>query len=438
MKPSPTGGSMHHRLTRSLPIFLALLISLTILLAPVPATVVAEGIAGQLSASSTSVAAGSTVTITFSAVPAVNVSAYQVNVNFDTAKFEYVSGQDLTGLNGGNSIDNNGGSIGVFAYGDTDVPNISRLCRLTFRAKAEGEAVFSSSGAVINSQNPPDSAVKVAVTPPGATAETPMPTNAATTAATTPTEATLELTSGTFTVVPIPDSLQTPTGFYRTAVAVGGLQMEAFKSSKGDMILLYLDNDFAGTQLYFYDSLSNSVYPYTPFQVPGHTFGLIRPDSSAIVPAGFSSTSITLDGQLISCWKKETATDPEDPYHEVYLLYLLDEQGQKGFFLYKPSTQMIFPFVMIDAQKTDAPNVTPPVTETGPAETSAEADGDETTQESRFDLWRILAMLLGGLSLVLIGFLVWTYIEYVRPVERAQQAGLPQAPPKPPKIRRVD
>ena len=428
---------MHHRLSKTLPFALALLICLSILFVPAPA-VEAEGIAGQLSASSTSVAAGSTVTITFSAVPAVTVSAYQVNVNFDTSKFDYVSGQDLTGLNGGNSIDNNGGSIGVFAYGDTDVPNVSRLCRLVFRAKAEGEATFSSSGAVINSQNPPDSAVKVAITPPGATEPTPAPTTTATTAATTPVEATLELTSGTFTIIPIPDSLQTPAGFYRTAVAVGGQQMEAFKSSKGDMILLYLDNDFAGTQLYFYESLSNSVYPYTPFQVPGHTFGLIKPDSSAIVPAGFSSTSITLDGQLISCWKKETADDPEDPYYEVYLLYLLDEQGQKGFFLYKPATQMIFPFVMIDDQETAAPSVTPPITETVTSETSVPAGVTEPEQGSRFDLWKILTLLLGGLSLVLTGFLIWTYVEYVRPVERAQQAGRQQVPPKPPKIRRVD
>ena len=105
-----------------------------LVLAMSPALAVqAEGITGQITAGSSSVAVGSTVSVTFSAIPAVTVTAYQVSVTFDTGKFEYVSGQDLTGLNGANSVDNNGSSISVYAYGDSGIANISKLCKLTFR-----------------------------------------------------------------------------------------------------------------------------------------------------------------------------------------------------------------------------------------------------------------------------------------------------------------
>jgi len=49
----------------------------------------------------------------------------------------------------------------------------------------------------------------------------------------------------------------------------------------------------------------------------------------------------------------------------------------------------------------------------------------------------VVAIVLGLLSLMLIVFLTWTYVSYVRPTERAVATGR-AAPPKPPKIRRVD
>ncbi|NCC77927.1 MAG: hypothetical protein EOM08_16030, partial [Clostridia bacterium] len=111
---------------RILTLFLALVLAVALI--PVQ-NVQAEGLIGQVTASAESAEIGKTVTITFLSVPAVTVSAYQVTVSFDTGKFDFVSGSDLTGLNGASSVDNNGSSISVFAYGDTGVANISKLCK---------------------------------------------------------------------------------------------------------------------------------------------------------------------------------------------------------------------------------------------------------------------------------------------------------------------
>ncbi|GEM_PF-2530272 len=417
-----------------LALLLALILTLAFTLVPVQ-VVEAEGLIGQITASAESAEIGKTVTITFLSVPAVTVSAYQVTVSFDTGKFDFVSGSDLTGLNGASSVDNNGSSVSVYAYGDTGVANTSKLCKLVFRAKAEGAGTFTTSDVVINSESPVSTSIAVTVIAAGATtATTTTEPVATTTAAANPT---LDFSDGTYTVLPLPQSLATPAGFYRTAIAIGGVQMEAFKSQKGDLVLIYLDSETAGANLFFYDSNFNSVYAYNPFIIPGHEFVLIRPDASARVPDGFTATSVTIDGQLINCWKKAELDGPEDPYADTYLLYLMDSDGQKGFFLYKPDKQMIFPYLLIEQQdgtttsETSSQAAEPVASQTNPA--ASQVPGNT----SGFNLWMVVAIVLGLLSLMLIVFLVWTYYSYVRPAERAVASGR-AAPPRPPKIRRVD
>ncbi len=421
---------------RILPVFLALALTLTLTVALLPvSSVQAEGLIGQMTASAESVEIGKTVTITFLSVPAVTVSAYQVTVSFDTGKFDYVSGSDLTGLNGASSVDNNGSSISVYAYGDTGVANTSKLCKLTFRAKAEGGGTFTTSDIVINSESPVSTSVAVTVIATGTTtATTTTEPVATTTAAANPV---LEFSDGTYTVLPLPKSLTTPAGFYRTAIAIGGIQMEAFKSQKGDLVLIYLDSETAGANLFFYDSNFNSVYAFHPFIIPGHEFVLIRPDASAKVPAGFIATSVTIDGQLINCWKKSELSGPEDPYTDTYLLYLMDSDGQKGFFLYKPNKQMIFPYLLIESQEGPTPAETSNQAAQPVASQTDTAASQVPGNPAGINLWMVVAIVLGLLSLMLIVFLTWTYVSYVRPTERAAATGR-AAPPKPPKIRRVD
>ena len=245
------------------------------------------------------------------------------------------------------------------------------------------------------------------------------------------------LTDGTYNIVPIPKDLPIPSGFYKTVIAVSGQKMEAFKSTKGDLVLLYLDSDYSGTNLYFYDSNANSVYQYSPFSIPGHDFVLIQPDYSAVVPDGFTSTSLTIDNQQINCWKKSGVTNPDDPYYETYLLYLLDSDGQKGFFLYKPSNQMIFPYLMITVDSVDQ-TTTSEGAEPISSQTSPEAAVITPAGDTKINIWMITTAVFGLLSLMLVIFLTWTYFEYVRPAERGQRQPGRETPPKPPKIRRVD
>ena len=435
---------IHQKLPANLTV---ILLAFVLALLPLQ-TVRAEGIVGQITASNSTVTVGNTVTVTFSAVPAVTVSAYQVTVGFDTTLFEYVSGADLTGLNGGSSIDNNGSSISVFAYGDTGVPNTSKLCKLTFKAKAEGSGAFTTSSVVVNDESPVSTAVSVTVGAAGATtATTAEPTTEASTASTT---ATLEFADGTYTAVALPKAFPTPTGFYRTAITIAGVRMEAFKATKGDLVLIYLDSESSGSNLYFYDSNANSVYLYEPFSLPGHDFVLIRPDASAVVPAGFSSTSLTINGQQINCWTKLDATDPNDSYFETYLLYLLDSEGQKGFYLYKPAKQMIFPYLLLEPVTDDQSETSSTSAEQQPVGSQTEAaTGILSGVKPGFNLWMIGTGIFALLSFMLLGFLIWTYFEYIRPIEKQQtrperimaeprrERPVPPAPPTPPISRPV-
>ncbi len=261
----------------------------------------------------------------------------------------------------------------------------------------------------------------VTVTASGATsAATSAATTAPTTAVTSVTAPTLELSDGTYTVVPMPQSLAVPAGFYRTAIAIGGIQMEAFKSKKGDLVLIYLDQETSGTGLYFYDSNANAVYAYKPFSIPGHDFALIRPDASAVVPEGFTATSLTLDDQTINCWKKADISGDQDPYANVYLLYLLDSEGQKGFFMYNPIRQMIFPYLMLEAPAVSPTTAASSAGGADPVAAGSEAAAGQAggvTSRNTINPWMTATLILGLLSLMLLAFLIWN-IFYLCPADR--------------------
>jgi hypothetical protein len=246
---------------------------------------------------------------------------------------------------------------------------------------------------------------------------------------------TLSFSNGSFKVVAIPADLTTPDGFYKTTVTIGKQSMIGFKATSGEIVLLYLGNDQGESDLYYYDQAGNQVIPYVSISIPEKIYVLLPAESVAVVPSGYSAASFTMNGQLITGWKSsETAGSGSSP-DDTYLLYLLDSAGQKGFYLYKPANQMIFPYLMVTA----APEqTTPSESSVTTASATQSATGTPVPATSNVRIWMIATAVFALLSLLLVIFLVWTYFEYVRPNERPQNRPNRETPPKPPKIRRID
>lgn len=248
------------------------------------------------------------------------------------------------------------------------------------------------------------------------------------------TGATIDFANGTFKVVVIPADLATPNGFYKTTVTVDSKSLIGYKSTAGEVVLLYMGDDRGDSSLYFYDSASNQLIPYVPISVPEKSFVLLPAENVTGVPDGFVTASFTLNGQLITGWRSGDNAASASDADETYLLYLLDSSGQKGFFLYKPANQMIFPFLTNAAgttQTSSSESTVPVASQTSPAVSILEPDS------ANAKIWMISTGVFALLSLMLIIFLTWTYFAYVRPTERSH--GRPgQDIPKPPRIRRVD
>jgi hypothetical protein len=161
--------------------------------------------------------------------------------------------------------------------------------------------------------------------------------------------------------------------------------------------------------------------------IPGQDFTLVTPDDTVTVPDGFDTTSLTINGLMISCWKPAEEVSVDDPLYDTYLLYLMNQEGQKGFYFYQLTGQMIYPYMTLSSIPTT------------PAETTAAASPTpvpQPVQPLNNDSWMIATMIFGLLSLLLLGLLTWTYVRYVHVTNEPRNNHSKH--PKPPTIRRVD
>lgn len=245
----------------------------------------------------------------------------------------------------------------------------------------------------------------------------------------------LDFANGTFKVVAIPADLATPNGFYKTTITIGSKSLIGYKSTAGEVVLLYLGNELGDSSLYYYDAANNQLIPYIPISIPEKSFVLLPTENVQGVPDGFVTASFTMNGQLITGWRSGENAAAASDADETYLLYLLDSAGQKGFFLYKPANQMIFPYLLITpgttTQTDTSESSVPAGSQTSPSSSVVEPGGIDAR------IWMISTGVFALLSLMLVIFLAWTYFAYVKPAERSRaRAG--QDLQKPPRIRRVD
>jgi len=206
-----------------------------------------------------------------------------------------------------------------------------------------------------------------------------------------------------------------------------------YKALKGDLTLYYLSGEGGRSGFYYYDSQAATYKPFAILTLPAQSYSVISPESGTAIPEGFSETTINLGGQDLAAWKK--AAGQQDGQ---YLLYLMNSQGDKAFYIYDQSLQLLALY---------SANETSETTETSTVETTA---ADSESPQAPADPWRLIALLLGVLCLLLTGLAIWLAIR-IRggggPDDSQKKSGGgrddphdgPQLPlPKAPPIRRVE
>jgi hypothetical protein len=219
----------------------------------------------------------------------------------------------------------------------------------------------------------------------------------------TPTPPVSVMIDGTrFSVTEPPQDMEVPSGFYQTTIEMNGQLVTAFKSLQGDLILLYLSNDGPESGFYFYDAETGDLYDYAVLTLPGAVFTRLTPGEDVEIPAGFSEASLTIDGEKFDCWRPLPENDLsriDGQNGDIYLLYLMDNKGDRGFFLYQASTRRAFPYSLLPRE----PEPTPVPTQ-APEPTPL----PEPEPEPAANPYLIATIILAAVSVVLLGLLVWS------------------------------
>lgn len=95
--------------------------------------------------------------------------------------------------------------------------------------------------------------------------------------------------------------------------------------SANNLTLAYLTDQKGGTGS-FYVLDKDTLYPYLPIS-QNKTFAIVKPGSSAVVPNGYSETTIKLNDRDVQAWKS-------DKFPDFYLLYTMNTEGKKDFYTY--------------------------------------------------------------------------------------------------------
>ena len=208
-----------------------------------------------------------------------------------------------------------------------------------------------------------------------------------------------------FYVIDLPEGVEVPSGFYEAAIEINGQMVTAYKSRQGGLVLLYLSNEGPESGFYFYDAQTGEFYKFAQLTVPGATYTRIVPDESVVVPAGFVEARITIDGEAFDCWKPYSENGDVASESGIYLLYLLNDKGEKGFYLFQNSTRLIFPFSAVPREPEPTPLPSPT-----PLPTPTPAPVVETNYSQTSNPYFVVTIILASIIVLLSGVLTWLLI----------------------------
>jgi len=130
-----------------------------------------------------------------------------------------------------------------------------------------------------------------------------------------------------FTVVDELPADKIPAGFSATVTKLGNKEVMAVINEAGSVTMLYLEDENGESKFYIYDKADISYYLYQPLTVLNQNFILIEKPKSVTLPKGFSPRALEIGENQYSAWIYDASKD-------FYLVYLCNQKGEVGFYLY--------------------------------------------------------------------------------------------------------
>lgn len=121
-----------------------------------------------------------------------------------------------------------------------------------------------------------------------------------------------------------------PEGFEKTKTTYNGKEINAVQDSTGEIILVYLvDENTENGAFYIYDEATGAFSEFVEVMGTTGRYIILVPDATVAIPAGYAETVLELDGKNVKAWI--LGTDVES---EFYLVYVMNGNGEKGFYQY--------------------------------------------------------------------------------------------------------
>ncbi|HWQ58296.1 MAG TPA: hypothetical protein VN540_04680 [Clostridia bacterium] len=144
----------------------------------------------------------------------------------------------------------------------------------------------------------------------------------------------------------------------------------AVKNSDAPTLLYLSDAGGNNAGYYVYDAARDLLYPYYTISSVSKSYIILEPDGSVEVPAGFTQTTLSIDGKEIAAWESR------DAQGGVYLLYARNPDGEVGYYYYNPADESLQRYAVLPprpVEPTAAPAATPePTTQPAPQESAPE------------------------------------------------------------------
>ncbi len=121
-----------------------------------------------------------------------------------------------------------------------------------------------------------------------------------------------------------------PEGFEQVLLTVNDAQFPSAQDKSRAVVLLYLaDAEGKNGKFYVYDTAAMTFSDFNHVTAPTGVYTFLTPDSSVVVPTGFTQTFLKVGEQTVTAWSfADTAMQ------EYYLVYALSPAGNKGLYQY--------------------------------------------------------------------------------------------------------
>lgn len=135
----------------------------------------------------------------------------------------------------------------------------------------------------------------------------------------------IEIENESYSVVKKAELLTNPVGYSPTVITIDEVEVPAFTSEITNFTLVGLKDEAGNIELYKYDKDKNEYQKYSEIKGIGLT---LYPKNSQSLPAGFTTTKVTIDGLEYEAFVNPT-------YGNMTIIYAMNvESGYEGFYIY--------------------------------------------------------------------------------------------------------